>query len=248
MSDTALKKLLKEIKIEELTVALKDAEKELVDKVIPNLGKRAKKKYDEIEKDLKNAKVEFTHLIHDSFFILLGVLSAGFGLKGFLLPNMFIDGGVMGISLTIAELTFLDGITETMIYGESDISKEAEEQEKAVEAAWDEEDSEEENEENLPLAQVLTFAGGDGRVNINTAPKCVLMALHEGISEEVAEAIISYREADAETTEEDPLAPPAAPAEGNEAASGEDPCVRFTRGQLWAARLRAVAGTIRCAP
>ncbi len=56
MSDTAVKKLLKEIKVEELTVALKDAEKELVDKVIPNLSKRAKKKYEEIEKDLKNVK------------------------------------------------------------------------------------------------------------------------------------------------------------------------------------------------
>lgn len=56
MSDTTLKKLLKEIKIEELTVALKDAEKELVDKIIPNLSKRAKKKYEEIEKDLKNVK------------------------------------------------------------------------------------------------------------------------------------------------------------------------------------------------
>jgi uncharacterized membrane-anchored protein YitT (DUF2179 family) len=33
------------------------------------------------------------------------VLSASFGLQGFLLPNKFIDGGVMGISLTIAELT-----------------------------------------------------------------------------------------------------------------------------------------------
>jgi len=39
MSDSTVKKLLKEIKIEELTVALKDAEKELVDKVIPNLSK-----------------------------------------------------------------------------------------------------------------------------------------------------------------------------------------------------------------
>jgi len=66
---------------------------------------KAKLPPQQLEKDLKNAKVEFTHLIHDSFFILLGVLSAGFGLKGFLLPNMFIDGGVMGISLTIAELT-----------------------------------------------------------------------------------------------------------------------------------------------
>lgn len=31
--------------------------------------------------------------------MVLGVLSAGFGLKGFLMPNGFIDGGVMGISL-----------------------------------------------------------------------------------------------------------------------------------------------------
>jgi len=60
---------------------------------------------EQFEKEIKNAKVEFFHLIRDSFFILLGVLSASFGLKGFLLPNMFIDGGVMGISLTIAELT-----------------------------------------------------------------------------------------------------------------------------------------------
>ena len=57
------------------------------------------------EKEITDAKVEFTHLISDSFLILLGVLSAGFGLQGFLLPNMFIDGGVMGISLIIAELT-----------------------------------------------------------------------------------------------------------------------------------------------
>jgi len=54
---------------------------------------------------MSNTKVELSHLMHDSIFILLGVLSAGFGLKGFLLPNMFIDGGVMGISLTVAELT-----------------------------------------------------------------------------------------------------------------------------------------------
>jgi uncharacterized membrane-anchored protein YitT (DUF2179 family) len=60
---------------------------------------------EQLENEIKNAKVEFFHLIRDSFFILLGVLSASFGLKGFLLPNMFIDGGVMGISLTIAELT-----------------------------------------------------------------------------------------------------------------------------------------------
>ncbi len=50
-------------------------------------------------------KVKFTHLIRDCFLILLGILAASFGLKGFLLPNLFIDGGVTGISLIIAELT-----------------------------------------------------------------------------------------------------------------------------------------------
>ena len=67
---------------------------------------KAKKPFvSQVEKEMKDTTVEISHLLQDSFFILLGVLSAGFGLKGFLLPNMFIDGGAMGISLTIAELT-----------------------------------------------------------------------------------------------------------------------------------------------
>jgi uncharacterized membrane-anchored protein YitT (DUF2179 family) len=37
--------------------------------------------------------------------ILVGILVASFGLKSFLLPNNFIDGGVTGISLLISELT-----------------------------------------------------------------------------------------------------------------------------------------------
>jgi len=57
--------------------------------------------------EIKNASVEFSHIIHDSFFIILGALSASFGLKGFLLPSSFIDGGVTGISLIITELTTL---------------------------------------------------------------------------------------------------------------------------------------------
>lgn len=44
-------------------------------------------------------------LLRDFLFISLGILAAGFGLKGFLLPNGFIDGGVTGISLLINELT-----------------------------------------------------------------------------------------------------------------------------------------------
>jgi len=45
------------------------------------------------------------NLLKHAFFISLGVLSAGFGLKGFLLPNGFIDGGVTGISLLLEALT-----------------------------------------------------------------------------------------------------------------------------------------------
>ena len=37
--------------------------------------------------------------MRDGLTMALGVLSAGFGLKGFLIPNSLIDGGVMGISL-----------------------------------------------------------------------------------------------------------------------------------------------------
>lgn len=35
----------------------------------------------------------------DIIFMLLGIFSAGLGVRGFLIPNGFIDGGVMGISL-----------------------------------------------------------------------------------------------------------------------------------------------------
>ncbi|MGC8864888.1 MAG: YitT family protein [Bacteroidales bacterium] len=48
------------------------------------------------------------HLIRDILIITLGVFSAGFGLKGFLLPNSLIDGGITGVSLIINRLTSLD--------------------------------------------------------------------------------------------------------------------------------------------
>ena len=37
--------------------------------------------------------------------IILGILSAGFGLRGFLLPNHFIDGGVTGTSMFVSQLS-----------------------------------------------------------------------------------------------------------------------------------------------
>lgn len=39
--------------------------------------------------------------IRDSILLIIGVLAAGFGLRGFLLPSNLIDGGVMGISLLV---------------------------------------------------------------------------------------------------------------------------------------------------
>ena len=38
------------------------------------------------------------------FLILVGVCSSSFGLKSFLLPNSFIDGGITGVSLLISKL------------------------------------------------------------------------------------------------------------------------------------------------
>ncbi|MFC4720749.1 YitT family protein [Geojedonia litorea] len=52
--------------------------------------------------------VEMVHAIKEYIFIILGVFSAGFGLKGFLLPNRFIDGGATGISLLLENITHLN--------------------------------------------------------------------------------------------------------------------------------------------
>src|SRR5574343_1629694 len=41
----------------------------------------------------------------DFFLITLGIFSAAFGFKGFLLTNDFIDGGATGISLLISAIT-----------------------------------------------------------------------------------------------------------------------------------------------
>ena len=43
----------------------------------------------------------------NALLIILGILSAGLGLRGFLLPSGFIDGGVTGVSLLAASLTGL---------------------------------------------------------------------------------------------------------------------------------------------
>jgi uncharacterized membrane-anchored protein YitT (DUF2179 family) len=50
---------------------------------------------------LRIRRINAIRAVKDVLFITSGVASAAFGLKGFLLPNQFLDGGVMGISLLV---------------------------------------------------------------------------------------------------------------------------------------------------
>ncbi len=56
---------------------------------------------------VRKFQVEISHAIKEYIFIIIGVFSAGFGLKSFLLPNHFIDGGATGISLLLEHTTSL---------------------------------------------------------------------------------------------------------------------------------------------
>jgi uncharacterized membrane-anchored protein YitT (DUF2179 family) len=42
--------------------------------------------------------------VHDTFYTIMGVITAGFALKSFLVPNQFLDGGVTGMSLLLHEI------------------------------------------------------------------------------------------------------------------------------------------------
>lgn len=57
---------------------------------------------------VRSLQVELSHTIKESIYVIIGVFAAGFGLKGFLLPNQFIDGGATGISLLLENTTKID--------------------------------------------------------------------------------------------------------------------------------------------
>lgn len=50
--------------------------------------------------------------VKEYFFIILGILAAGFGLKGFLIPSGLIDGGITGVSLLIH---FLSSVSVSLL-------------------------------------------------------------------------------------------------------------------------------------
>ena len=59
----------------------------------------------ELARRVRALRLSIWQHIKDSVLIGAGILSAGFGLKSFLLPNKFIDGGATGIALMISELS-----------------------------------------------------------------------------------------------------------------------------------------------
>lgn len=79
----------------------------IVNRITANRLKKERKEASrrKFEIEAKKVQNELSHLIKNILFIILGVVSATFGLKGFLLPNSFIDGGVTGISLILNEVT-----------------------------------------------------------------------------------------------------------------------------------------------
>ena len=63
-----------------------------------------------VYKKAKNYKKKWITIKAESksvLLIMIGIVSASFGLNGFLLPNKFIDGGITGISLLLTEITHL---------------------------------------------------------------------------------------------------------------------------------------------
>lgn len=67
----------------------------------------AKKKYSafEIAKAYRELMITAKRQVKDVVLITIGIFSASFGFKGFLLTNRFIDGGATGISLLISVLS-----------------------------------------------------------------------------------------------------------------------------------------------
>jgi uncharacterized membrane-anchored protein YitT (DUF2179 family) len=67
-------------------------------------GKQEKISPFELAKGVRELRLYIWRQIKDIILISAGIMCAGFGLKSFLLPSKFIDGGATGIALMISEL------------------------------------------------------------------------------------------------------------------------------------------------
>jgi uncharacterized membrane-anchored protein YitT (DUF2179 family) len=76
----------------------------------PNIGSAAdgtrQSSYQSAKKAYRT-RVTVRQTLRDAVLLLIGLLSAGFGLKGFLLPTQLVDGGATGISLLLNRTTGL---------------------------------------------------------------------------------------------------------------------------------------------
>lgn len=70
-------------------------------------GKKKSYSNYELAKGYREFKITVRQLTRDFIFITIGIFSAAFGFKGFLLTNHFIDGGATGISLLLTQLTHI---------------------------------------------------------------------------------------------------------------------------------------------
>ncbi|MCW5907533.1 MAG: YitT family protein [Chitinophagales bacterium] len=59
----------------------------------------------QLAKAFRELRITVYRSLKDAFLITLGILSASVGLKSFLIPNGFIDGGAMGVSLLVFMMT-----------------------------------------------------------------------------------------------------------------------------------------------
>lgn len=58
-----------------------------------------------IARDFVRLKITVVHLLKDSVLIGLGIFAAAFGLKSFLMPSHFIDGGATGLALLLSAVS-----------------------------------------------------------------------------------------------------------------------------------------------
>lgn len=77
--------------------------KNIIEKILG--GKKLETNEAQMDKATMSFYISIKSSIKEIAFMLIGIFSAAFGLKGFLLPNDFLDGGATGISLLISELT-----------------------------------------------------------------------------------------------------------------------------------------------
>jgi uncharacterized membrane-anchored protein YitT (DUF2179 family) len=84
------------------------------DKIVKEQALRSGKQVGEMSayraaKQLRNYRKTVVRTVKDFTLITLGIMSAGLGIKGFILPNGFIDGGCTGISMLTSKVLMGQG-------------------------------------------------------------------------------------------------------------------------------------------